>query len=305
MKGTKVLLRGKVTAQFNGDHVETNWTGTWAMDEEDFASALTSEFKFTTGKASLSPRSNSRGDQLVTSSPPNATAAVVDRADLPLKQVLGEWLRFKGYFRVRHTCDDSDSDKDVTAMYNDVKEEFTLQISRSTVYTVQGFGDNVYGKFSLSGTFDASTGLLSITKLYEGPTFCPTVLQLSLGEVYSMVNRNTGQLGGNAAGGAIYGEITLKSFQKVVDALKQYAGFSAKSSFVDIGSGLGKPNFHVAVDPGVSLSYGFELIGERWLLSLANIRAIVKAGAWHVGGRTFFANTDVLDLTTLEPFSHI
>ena len=50
-----------------------------------------------------------------------------------------------------------------------------------------------------------------------------------------------------------------KSGNKVVDYLKEEFDFGPNSTFIDIGAGLGKPNLHVAVDPGVSLSYGVEL----------------------------------------------
>ena len=82
-------------------------------------------------------------------------------------------------------------------------------------------------------------------------------------------------------------------------------GFCAQSTFIDIGSGLGKPNLHVAVDPGVGLSYGIELIGERWLLSLANLRDVLRHGAWSVARRTFFSHADAVLLATLEPFTHV
>ena len=57
----------------------------------------------------------------------------------------------------------------------------------------------------------------------------------------------------------------------IQQVLKDKTGLCAKSTFIDIGAGLGKPNLHVTIDPGVSLSYGIELIGERWQLSLANL----------------------------------
>ena len=60
-------------------------------------------------------------------------------------------------------------------------------------------------------------------------------------------------------GGAIYGEITQQQFQKVVDFLKDHCEFDHQSLFLDIGSGLGKPNFHVSIDPGCQVSYGVEI----------------------------------------------
>ena len=39
-------------------------------------------------------------------------------------------------------------------------------------------------------------------------------------KVYSLVNRRTGSLGGNGAGGAIYGELTSGSMQKMIDLIE-------------------------------------------------------------------------------------
>ena len=46
--------------------------------------------------------------------------------------------------------------------------------------------------------------------------------------------------------------------------------------FLDVGSGLGKPNLHVAQYPGVKVSIGIELKRERWMLSLSNLKACLK-----------------------------
>lgn len=53
---------------------------------------------------------------------------------------------------------------------------------------------------------------------------------------------------------------------------QEETGFDENSSFIDVGAGLGKPNFHVAQDPGVEISYGLELEKVRWQLSIANHR---------------------------------
>jgi hypothetical protein len=40
------------------------------------------------------------------------------------------------------------------------------------------------------------------------------------------------------------------------------------SMFIDVGSGLGKPNFHACQDPGVRVSIGIELEEIRWQVRL-------------------------------------
>jgi len=56
----------------------------------------------------------------------------------------------------------------------------------------------------------------------------------------------------------------------------RYQGLDSSSKFIDVGAGLGKPNFHVAADPGVKLSYGIECEEVRWRLSLANLRPVLE-----------------------------
>jgi len=58
--------------------------------------------------------------------------------------------------------------------------------------------------------------------------------------------------------------------------MKRHCNLTPDSMFIDVGAGLGKPNIHVACDPGVKFSYGIEVERTRWLLSLANMRGILK-----------------------------
>lgn len=131
-------------------------------------------------------------------------------------------------------------------------------------------------------------------------------LEHEIGMVYKIIRKQTGALGGNAAGGAIYGEITRKSFQRVIDFLKDNCEFTSQSKFIDIGSGLGKPNFHAAVDPGVAVSYGVELEVLRWHLSLHNLKSIVKSDLYkNKSNRVIFTAGDITDAKTFNPFTHV
>ena len=85
--------------------------------------------------------------------------------------------------------------------------------------------------------------------------------------IYLYIQQATGALGGNGAGGPIYGELSIGSMQQVVDFLVLYCALNTLSLFLDIGSGRGKPNFHVAQDPGVRLSIGVEVEDVRFSVS--------------------------------------
>lgn len=131
-------------------------------------------------------------------------------------------------------------------------------------------------------------------------------VELEVTEAYKAIRKQTGALGGNAAGGAIYGEITQASFQRIVDYMKEHCELSESSLFLDVGSGLGKPNFHVAIDPGVEVSYGIELEELRWHLSLHNLRSVLQLDSKkNKRNRTVFSAGDITDAKTLNPFSHV
>ncbi|KAJ0392676.1 hypothetical protein P43SY_006955 [Pythium insidiosum] len=131
-------------------------------------------------------------------------------------------------------------------------------------------------------------------------------LELEVTEAYKAIRKKTGALGGNGAGGAIYGEITQNSFQRVVDYMKAHCELTERSLFLDVGSGLGKPNFHVAIDPGVEVSYGIELEDLRWQLSLHNLKSVMALDInKNKASRTIFTAGDITHAHTLNPFSHI
>lgn len=159
----------------------------------------------------------------------------------------------------------------------------------------------------------------------------------SVKNAYSIVRRCTGSLGGNGSGGAIYGELTTGSMQKVVDVMISHCGLGKDSIFIDVGAGLGKPNIHVAQYPGVAASYGIEHEQVRWQLSLHNLKhllqaaeaeaqeaaetaaaaveaevdaeaaaaAAVVAAADRINHKIFFHYGDVTEARRLDPFTHV
>ena len=58
--------------------------------------------------------------------------------------------------------------------------------------------------------------------------------------VYKLVHKSTGALGGNGYDGAIYGELTMHSMQKIANYLIDNCELNSQSRFIDIGAGLGK-----------------------------------------------------------------
>lgn len=127
--------------------------------------------------------------------------------------------------------------------------------------------------------------------------------------LYSQIQRFC-KIGGNGSGGAIYGEMRLGSFQKIVDYMKKYLDFSKESKFLDIGSGVGKPTLHVSQDPGVSLSMGIELKKERCYLSQHVLRSLLlnsEKKNLHIKNlsKCWFLQGDITFVNSLSPFTHV
>ena len=127
--------------------------------------------------------------------------------------------------------------------------------------------------------------------------------------VYSIVNKMTGSIGGNGHGGAIYGELTAVSMQKMVDLMKIHTDFGSDSRFIDVGSGLGKPNLHVTQDPGVEFSYGIEMEHVRWVLGMSNLNMVLqyaeKNKSEDIGHRCTFQHGDITEAQYFDPFTHV
>lgn len=99
---------------------------------------------------------------------------------------------------------------------------------------------------------------------FTGVPRSKTVVDPKVRKVYKIIQKSTGALGGNGYNGAIYGELTITSMQKIIDILVDKCELTSNSRFIDVGAGLGKPNFHAAQYPGVRVSLGVELEEIRW-----------------------------------------
>jgi hypothetical protein len=133
-------------------------------------------------------------------------------------------------------------------------------------------------------------------------------------QVYSIVRKLTGSIGGNGSSGPIYGELTMGSMQKVVNAMAEHTGFNHASRFIDVGSGIGKPNLHVSQDPGVEFSYGIEVEHDRWLLGMTCLNGVLEAASKQtvdvsasetIRHRCVFECGDISKAQSFDPFTHV
>ncbi len=136
--------------------------------------------------------------------------------------------------------------------------------------------------------------------------------------VYKIVKKLTGNIGGNGYSGPIYGELTKHSMQKMVDLMVKHTDFSSASRFIDVGSGIGKPNLHVAQYPGVEFSCGVEMEHSRWWLGMICLKACLNAAVKEreqdltnlencnlLQGNTMFMHNNILEAKTFDPFTHV
>jgi len=136
--------------------------------------------------------------------------------------------------------------------------------------------------------------------------------------VYKIVRKLTGNIGGNGYSGPIYGELTKHSMQKMIDLMVKNTGFSSSSRFIDVGSGIGKPNLHVAQYPGVEFSCGVEMEHNRWSLGMICLKASLNAAVQEreqettnttnnslLQGNTMFLHNNILEAKTFDPFTHV
>jgi len=127
-------------------------------------------------------------------------------------------------------------------------------------------------------------------------------------QLYKVIKRHTGKVGGYGHNCSIYGEVTTGSFHKIIKFLKLNLGFDHNSIFLDIGSGLGKPNFHVLLDPGVKYSFGVELESLRYALSLHNlshVHEVPELSYLTKNPNIYFSHVDVTKLETFNPITHV
>ena len=154
-------------------------------------------------------------------------------------------------------------------------------------------------------------------RLMFGKYVLETPCQKNVQDIYKIISKHTGAVGGNGSFGAIYGEVTMGSMQKMVDLMKKYTAFDSSSRFIDVGSGLGKPSLHVCQDPGVQFSYGIEMEMSRWLLGVANLKAVINAACIQqasdkpiseherIGYNCYFEHGNIMDAVSFEPFTHV
>ena len=134
--------------------------------------------------------------------------------------------------------------------------------------------------------------------------------------VYKLVKKLTGSIGGNGSCGPIYGELTMGSMQKMVNLMQKHTHLDTSSRFIDVGSGIGKPNLHVTQDPGVAFSCGIEMELDRWRLGLKCLQFVLQEALkdtdeskinddQKIRHNCMFIHGNIMEAYTFDPFTHV
>jgi Histone methylation protein DOT1 len=157
-------------------------------------------------------------------------------------------------------------------------------------------------------------------KIIFGRSVIEIEVKDSVKQVYSIIRKLTGSIGGNSSFGPIYGELTMGSMQKMINLMKEHTNLDSTSYFIDVGSGIGKPNLHVAQDPCVALSYGIEVESDRWLLGMNCLKGVLDAVSEQqkqqmnetilndnerLHHNCIYVHGDITDAHTFDPFTHV
>lgn len=126
-------------------------------------------------------------------------------------------------------------------------------------------------------------------------------------QLYRIIKKHTGEIGGNGSGGPIYGELTEGWMQKCADYLIKHTYLSEKSRWIDVGCGVGKPSLHVAQYPGVEFAFGIEIDKLRTDIGHINVQHVLKEGENNpkMAHNCILQYGDVLEAESFDPFTHI
>lgn len=109
----------------------------------------------------------------------------------------------------------------------------------------------------------------------------------------------------------------MGSMAKMIQYMMDYTKLSSSSRFIDVGSGIGKPNLHVAQYPGVEFSCGVEMEQVRWSLGMTCLKAVLDAAAVQqddepslppheaLQGNCMFLHKNIMEAKSFDPFTHV
>lgn len=129
--------------------------------------------------------------------------------------------------------------------------------------------------------------------------------------LYSQMDSNSMGLGGDSCDGIstpIYGELNPASMTRITEKMQEHCDLNSSSIFMDIGSGRGKPCFHVFIQVKPVACVGIELVENRHLLSVNNlVRCFetISDKSIFEKKRVIFLKKDGAKMRSFYPCTHI
>ena len=125
-------------------------------------------------------------------------------------------------------------------------------------------------------------------------------------QVYKIIRKATKDMRPGVTGDGVYGELRQGSMANVVESMQTYTDLNAGSYFLDIGSGLGKPNFNVAQEVGC-VSIGIEAEPIRYFLGLQNLIHVINSAESNKRFKSCcnFICGDIVNYFSFDPFTHV
>lgn len=127
---------------------------------------------------------------------------------------------------------------------------------------------------------------------------------------YAFIDKINLHTGANSANGPINGELTCEGFYKVAEKLVEKYELDANSVFLDLGSGQGKPTFHVFEQVKTKVCMGIEIDDHRHKMSVNNLirfvqRDMVSGGNTFKDKRIIFLHKDAAEMSSYAPSTHV
>ena len=133
---------------------------------------------------------------------------------------------------------------------------------------------------------------------------CPRVAATPAArQLYRAIQHADGMLNGTDDG--LAGEMRVGSMHTIVQFLMDTCSMGPGSTFLDIGSGLGKPVLHVALHAQVQHALGIEVAHATWALAMSTLLRARDRSHLPTTPTIHYAHTSVASLSTLNPCTHV
>ena len=109
----------------------------------------------------------------------------------------------------------------------------------------------------------------------------------------------------NGTDDGLAGEMRVGSMHTIVQFLMDECGMGPGSTFLDIGSGLGKPVLHAALHAQVQHALGIEVAHATWALAMSTLLRARDRSHLPTAPTIHYTHASVSSLSNLNPCTHV